>query len=110
MLYTYIIKNRMNKLHDLTSNVDYIRELIEQYKKDVPESIIPLYYVTDDELTSILANYDSSESVDRKFDDYYSKEEVDELLDQKANFDTYTTDLQFNRNDSVLTLSRNDGQ
>lgn len=110
MLYTYIIKNRMNKLHDLTSNVDYIRELIEQYKRDVPESVIPLYYVTDDELTSILANYDSSESVDHKFDDYYSKEEVNELLDQKASFDTYTTDLQFNRNDSVLTLSRNDGQ
>ena len=100
----------MNKLHDLTSNVDYIRELIEQYKRDVPESIIPLYYVTDDELTSILANYDSSESVDRKFDGYYSKEEMDELLNQKADFDTYTTDLQFNKNNSVLTLSRNDGQ
>ena len=51
MLYTYIIKTYMNKIQDLTEQVDYIRELIGQSKSED----IPKYYTTDDELTKILS-------------------------------------------------------
>lgn len=99
----------MNKLHDLTSNVEYIRELINQYKEGVLETSIPLYYVTDDELTSILAHYDSAESIQDALDNYYTKTQIDLLLSNKADTDTYATGLQFNKSTNLLTLTRNDG-
>lgn len=79
----------MNKLQDLTSQVEYIRGLVDEYKRSTPDEFIPLYYVTDDELTNILSNYSSTEAVDDQFGNYYTKTQIDTMLSTKIDFDKY---------------------
>lgn len=100
----------MNKLQDLTSQVEYIRGLIDEYKRSTPDEFIPLYYVTDDELTNILSNYSSTEAVDDQFGNYYTKIQIDAILSTKIDFDKYVQSMSFDSQSKVLSLTRSDNQ